>query len=462
MHYLDAKLSGRKPGMAYTHRKGRLELQFLDAGEIFLLSWEKQGNQAILTTSTTASLPRKRVEVLRDISSQTTVRSVQIHSKDRLLKIDLDQGDQIILGFYPGAENVYLLRSGSVQESFLKNSNYPSPTDEWLTTDDPLPETIPGEKVSREQLQNARTGISMDWDRFEIRFGAHEKDPGLSISDFVLNVLRNAARSKQVPVVSLQKVARTLLKRWKSKVGKIAAELEEAQTWSSLQEKLDVLKIALGLGLKPEGGKLVIPPEYSSSMQVQKVELPPDITVSKAIETTAKKIRKFQTKLIQLEDVYSSVQEDIQSLETLLVEPDESSLRDFLESHGEALDQAGKQKTERKPYKRYRSPSGFDILVGRTSQDNDTLTLKIASKNDWWFHARQVRGSHVILRTGNHEPSQDDILAAARHAALKSKSKHSGLVVVQYCQRKHLSKPKGSHPGTVLVHQERSVTVDLD
>ena len=176
----------------------------------------------------------------------------------------------------------------------------------------------------------------------------------------------------------------------------------------------------------------------------------------------SKKIRKSKVKLKQLEEIIPQVKNNIQSLESLLEQDDADALKVFLQKHGESLDRSGRQQTERKPYKKYQSPGGFDILVGRSSSDNDTLTFKVANKNDWWFHVRQVRGSHVILKTGNQTPQQSDIQKAAELAALNSKAKHSGIVVVQYCQRKHLSKPKGASPGTVLVHQESSITIDLD
>lgn len=462
MQYLDTILRGREVGIAYTYRKGRLDIQFLDQSNTFLLSWEKQGNQALITCSNSPSLPKKRVEVLHDIPAGSRVLSVQIHARDRLLRISLDSGIEVILGSYPGARNVYLFESGDVLGRFLKGEDLTVSDDEWLSSSHPLPADIPGGKIDAAQLQEARAGIRMEWETQQLIFGSSNGDEGMSINEFVIDVLRHSNAPKQAPVVSLQKLARTVLKRWKSKAKKITAEYEEAQSWPEIQERLQKLQIALGLGLQPTAGELQIPAEFSPSQEIQIVSIDEGVTVNQAIEATARKIRKFQSKLTQLGKVSASVEKDIRDLEAQLENPDEKELKNFLEAHGEALDQSGKQKSERKPYKKYISPGGFDILVGRTSKDNDTLTMKIANKNDWWFHARQVRGSHVILRTGNQAPSQNDIMAAAHHAALNSKSKHSGLVVVQYCQRKHLSKPKGSHPGTVLVHQESSITVSLD
>lgn len=462
MQYLNKQIIGRELGLAYTYRKGRLDIQFLEADKIFLLSWEKKGNQVIITSSQSASLPRKRVEVLRRIPVGSIVRDVFMHSHDRLLRIDLSNDDQLIIGAFPGANNVYYRTAESLQDSFLKHAELPPIDDSWLTPMDTLPSSIPGSKVTQTQLMDAKNGLSVDWENSTINFGPTASGMAMNIGEFVIDVLKHAHKPKQTTAASLQKTTRTVLKRWKSKASKIDLELAEARTWPELKLRLQSLQIGLGMGLTVVDGQLTIPSEFSPTGQNVSIQVEEGITLNQAIESTAKKIRKYQGKLTQLEAVLATVQKDVHTLEQLSEKSDDKQLLIFLQKHGESLDRAGKQQIERKPYKKYQSPGGFDILVGRSSQDNDTLTFKVANKNDWWFHARQVRGSHVILRTGNQIPQQVDILAAAKHAALNSKAKHSGLVVVQYCQRKHLSKPRGTHPGTVLVHQEHSVTINLD
>ncbi len=462
MQYLNDQLQGRKLGLTYTYRKGRLDIQFLDRDDVFLLSWEKKGNQVTITSSPSPSLPRKRVAVLRNMPSHAIVRDIQIHSQDRLLKINLTNSDELILGSYPGANNVFYLSGESLQESFLKQDGLPPYTDSWLSPTDELPQSIPGEKVTHAQLMAGKAGLSINWGKSIINFGLTEDQSVLNISELIVDVLKHAHKPKETTTASLQKTARTVLKRWKSKASKIELELAEARTWPELQQRLQLLQIGMGMGLKSSDGQLNIPTEFSPTEQSISIPVEEGVPLNQIIEATAKKIRKFQGKLIQLGKIRTSVQLDILALVEILETPEDKRLLSFLQKHGESLDRAGKQQLERKPYKKYKSPGGFDILVGRSSQDNDALTFKVANKNDWWFHARQIRGSHVILRTGSQAPQQVDIKAAAEHAALNSKAKHSGVVVVQYCQRKHLSKPKGSHPGAVLVQQEHSITINLD
>lgn len=95
---------------------------------------------------------------------------------------------------------------------------------------------------------------------------------------------------------------------------------------------------------------------------------------------------------------------------------------------------------------------GYKILVGKKATSNDELTFKIASKNDWWLHAKDVSGSHVIVKSKTDQAElPGNVLAyAASLAAGFSKSQHSLMVPVMYTQRKLVRKPKGALPGEVV------------
>jgi predicted ribosome quality control (RQC) complex YloA/Tae2 family protein len=94
----------------------------------------------------------------------------------------------------------------------------------------------------------------------------------------------------------------------------------------------------------------------------------------------------------------------------------------------------------------------FVIIAGRTDKDNEFLSLRLASQNDWWFHVHSVPGSHVLLRSLNNiEPSKSQIETAAAVAAYHSKAKKAGVVPVTYTQAGNVSKPRGTPVGTVRV-----------
>jgi hypothetical protein len=114
------------------------------------------------------------------------------------------------------------------------------------------------------------------------------------------------------------------------------------------------------------------------------------------------------------------------------------------------------------PFRRFRSPGGLAIWVGRNNKENDELTLHHAHKHDLWFHAQQTPGSHVVLRSHalKQAPPRADILAAAAVAAFFSKARHSKKVPVIYTEARYVRKPRNAPPGQVRVEREQSIMVE--
>lgn len=111
--------------------------------------------------------------------------------------------------------------------------------------------------------------------------------------------------------------------------------------------------------------------------------------------------------------------------------------------------------------RRFTSVDGLEILYGENSQSNDYLTTKIARPNDLWFHARSVKGAHVVVRTGN-QPDRvppTTLRQAAETAAKNSDARHSSLVPVDYTLRKFVRKPRAAAPGYVTYEREKTVDV---
>jgi len=109
---------------------------------------------------------------------------------------------------------------------------------------------------------------------------------------------------------------------------------------------------------------------------------------------------------------------------------------------------------------KYELPGDWWVLAGRNDEDNDLLSLKVASPNDWWFHVRGMPGSHVLLRgPSGMEPDSDLLKTAAAIAAYHSKARNAGIVPVVYTQAKNVSKPRGAKPGTVSIRKEKILKV---
>lgn len=113
---------------------------------------------------------------------------------------------------------------------------------------------------------------------------------------------------------------------------------------------------------------------------------------------------------------------------------------------------------------RFEAEEGWLILVGRSAVANDHLTMKLAHPDDVWLHARQLPGSHVLLRPpaagpGQGSPSPAALLQAARCAAHFSASRGAAHTPVDYTLRRHVWKPSGAKPGFVLYRHERTLVV---
>jgi len=131
-------------------------------------------------------------------------------------------------------------------------------------------------------------------------------------------------------------------------------------------------------------------------------------------------------------------------------------------------------------FRRYASSDGVSILCGRNNIQNDLLTMKTASPDDLWFHVQKMPGTHVVLRCGKTEPSENAILQAARTAAFFSrtwsrneKNKASDprqtrtenqdlselKIAVDYCPVRNVRKPSKAKPGMVIYDHYKTVLV---
>ena len=109
---------------------------------------------------------------------------------------------------------------------------------------------------------------------------------------------------------------------------------------------------------------------------------------------------------------------------------------------------------------RYLIDDGWEVLAGKSSRDNDLLSLKEAHPEDWWFHVHGMPGSHVILkRKDSLEPGKKILESAAAIAAYHSKARNAGVVSVACTKVKYVGKPRGAKSGTVSVRRQTLLKV---
>lgn len=109
----------------------------------------------------------------------------------------------------------------------------------------------------------------------------------------------------------------------------------------------------------------------------------------------------------------------------------------------------------------YELPDGWQARAGKTDEDNDVLSLRIARPDDWWFHIHGMPGSHVVLSHPEvgREAGGELLKAAAAIAAWHSKARQGGLCSVSCTLARFVSKPRGANPGTVTISKEKILRV---
>jgi predicted ribosome quality control (RQC) complex YloA/Tae2 family protein len=138
---------------------------------------------------------------------------------------------------------------------------------------------------------------------------------------------------------------------------------------------------------------------------------------------------------------------------------------EFTETNRERLKRLGykgiigeeRERKEEAPFRTFVVTGGFQVWVGKNSENNDLLTLKYAKPADLWFHARGSSGSHVVLRTGTGkgEPGRRALEETASIAAFYSKMKTAKHVPVAMTEKKYVRKPRGAPAGTVVIEREK-------
>jgi predicted ribosome quality control (RQC) complex YloA/Tae2 family protein len=111
----------------------------------------------------------------------------------------------------------------------------------------------------------------------------------------------------------------------------------------------------------------------------------------------------------------------------------------------------------------YHLPGDWVVLAGASDEDNERVSLSLASQRDYWFHVAGVPGSHVILRARDgEEPGRDTLRQAAAVAAYHSKARNAGVVPVHCARARDVRKPRGANVGTVQVARGSTLKVRPD
>lgn len=206
---------------------------------------------------------------------------------------------------------------------------------------------------------------------------------------------------------------------------------------------------------------------YYDNDQPITISLDPALTPSQNAQKYYHKYNKLRNAINHIEKQKVVAEAEIQYLESIQTQLNFAEPNELADIRDELIDQGylKKQKQDKKKRsnnasakpREYKTVEGNRILVGRNNKQNDQLTMRQANKNHFWFHTKDIPGSHVILETD--EPSEAEIIQAAELAAAFSKYSQSNNVPVDYTQVKHVKKPNGSKPGFVNYFEQKTIFV---
>lgn len=260
-------------------------------------------------------------------------------------------------------------------------------------------------------------------------------------------------------------VIRKNLQRNKKKLKKLSNELKATENADEYRIKGEVLTTYL-YQIKRGMTKITLPNFYDNNKEIT-ISLSNQLSPSQNAQKYFKKYQKLknavtfvneQIELTKKEVVYL---EEIQTQIELATPADLNDIKTELQQEGYIKKKQQKSKHSsrvkiNKP-ESFIASDGTEILVGKNNLQNEKLTLHTAKKTDIWLHAKNIPGSHVIIKSNN--PSDETLFEAAMLAAYFSKFRSSANVPIDYVQVKNIRKPNGSKPGFVIYEGQKTLTV---
>lgn len=267
--------------------------------------------------------------------------------------------------------------------------------------------------------------------------------------------------------VDLRRIVQTALERNVKKYDLQLKQLEDTQKREKYRIYGELLN-AYGYGVEP-GAKSMEALNYYDNEMIT-IPLDPTLTTGENAKKYFDKYQKLKRTFEALTTLTEETKAEIDhlasvstALDIALKEEDLVQIKEELIESGYIKRKGGvkKERVTSKPF-HYISSDGFDIYVGKNNFQNEDLTFKFATGNDWWFHAKGMPGSHVIVKTNGEEMTDRAYEEAGKLAAYYSQARGQDKVEIDYTQKKNVKKPSGSKPGFVVYYTNYSLMIDCD
>lgn len=265
----------------------------------------------------------------------------------------------------------------------------------------------------------------------------------------------------------LRHVVQTALERNRKKYDLQSRQLKDTENRDKYKVYGELINI-YGYGL-PSGSKELTALNYYTDTTIT-IPLDPVLTPQENAQKYFSRYNKQKRTFEALTKLIEETSEDIRYLESIsnaldiaMNEADLAQIKEELVQSGYIRRKAAKKKIKlnSRPM-HYISADGYHMYVGKNNLQNDELTFSFATGNDWWFHAKDAPGSHVIVKTNGDELPDRTFEEAGRLAAYYSKNRGSDKVEIDYVEKKHVKKPNGAKPGFVVYYTNYSLVIDSD
>ncbi len=279
---------------------------------------------------------------------------------------------------------------------------------------------------------------------------------------------KNIVTKMRQKTVDLRKIVQNALERNVKKYQLQQKQLKDTEKKEKYRVWGELLN-TYGYEVEPGAKSMEALNYYTNEM----IQIPLDETMTP--QENAKKYFDKYSKLKRtkeaLDTLLQETGDEIKHLESIAASLDIASSEEDLVQIKEEMMEYGyvkrkntggkKVKVTSRPY-HYISSDGYDIYVGKNNFQNDELSFKFASGNDWWFHAKGQPGSHVIVKSKNKELPDRTFEEAGKLAAYYSKGRQAPKVEIDYTQKKNLRKPNGGKPGFVVYYTNYSLLIEPD
>ncbi len=299
---------------------------------------------------------------------------------------------------------------------------------------------------------------------------SYEFTPNISLLLQKYYAEKNVVTRIRQKSVDLRKIVQTALERNVRKYDLQLKQMSDSEKKDKYRVYGELLTV-YGYSAEPGAEKITVN-DYNSGKDVT-ITLDPTLTPAQNAKKYFDKYTKLKRTAEALEEQMKETKEAIDQLESIQTsleiaqqEADLAQIRQelvdsgYIKAHNTGKN-GRREKITSKPF-HYQSSDGFDIYVGKNNIQNDELTFKMANGGDWWFHAKKIPGSHVVLLTGGKEVPDRAFEEAAALAAFYSKGKNQEKVEIDYVMRKEVKKPGGAKPGFVVYYTNYSMAIAPD